>query len=125
MRGYSNRTLLHDQLEANPVIIKPSIIDGSAFIDPQSAQTTAHGGVNKEEEGEELDERKKKKSKEKVKPVFGDMTLPIIVDKSNIYARTYYYMERQMFQLQYAPRLVLPFWIRDFIDAFYEIQDDE
>ena len=119
MRGYSNRTLLHDQLEANPVVMKPSTMDKSAFEDPHLAQTTAHGGDKTEEE------LKAKKNKEKVKPIFGEMTPPFNVDKSSIYARTYYYMERQMFQLQYAPRLVLPFWIRDFIDAFYEVKDDE
>jgi hypothetical protein len=121
MRGYSNRTSLYNQLNHNPIVMHESIIEGSAFADPVSAQKTAQGG-NVEVKPKENNH---KGAKETQQFPFGVLKpTPFTVDKSSIYARTYYYMEKQMFQLQYMPRLSLPFWVRDFIDAFYEINDD-
>jgi hypothetical protein len=34
------------------------------------------------------------------------------------YDRTYYFMEKQMYQLHQKPHLSLPFWPREFVDAF-------
>jgi hypothetical protein len=45
----------------------------------------------------------------------------ITLSTSNLYARTYYYMNAQMYQLHVHPELALPFWIRDYVEAFVDI----
>ena len=39
------------------------------------------------------------------------------------YTRTYYFMPKFMYQLQKEPRLQLPFWPREFVEAFEGIDD--
>jgi hypothetical protein len=124
MRGYSNRTSLHMQLSQNPVKTREIVIKGSAFVDSVSAQKTAHGG-NGGSLGDPANDKKPKQTDGRQSPPFGPLkALPFVVETGNIYARTYYYMEKQMFQLHHSPRLSLPFWVRDFIDAFYEINEE-
>ena len=106
MRGYSNRTSLIPRI-ADSIAMEESFISKSI-----GEVSTVAGGAGKA------------KPKKPPKSAFGPLPVPIRVEKNSIYARTYYYMEKQMFQLSYAPRLVLPFWIRDFIDVFVDIDDD-
>ena len=47
-----------------------------------------------------------------------------LVNRAGIYDRTYYFMNHHMYQLQRKPRVHFPLWIRDFIDAFADIDDD-
>ena len=41
----------------------------------------------------------------------------------DLYSRSYYYMPHQMHQLQLHPRLHPPYWVRDFTDAFADIDE--
>ena len=47
-----------------------------------------------------------------------------LVDRSCLYNRTYYFMNHHMYQLQTKPHVHFPLWIRDFVDAFENIDDD-
>jgi hypothetical protein len=47
-----------------------------------------------------------------------------VVDMSNLYARSFYYMNKTMYQLHDTPHIKLPFWLRDFTDPFYDINDE-
>jgi len=40
------------------------------------------------------------------------------VTKPGLYSRTYYFMNKHMYQLHETPHLQLPFWPREFVDAF-------
>lgn len=35
-----------------------------------------------------------------------------------IYGRSYYFMQKQMYQLRDKPHLRLPFWVREFVEGF-------
>lgn len=39
-----------------------------------------------------------------------------------IYSRTYYFMPKQMYQLHKTPHLTLPFWPREFVEPFEDIE---
>ena len=39
-----------------------------------------------------------------------------------IYSRTYYFMQKQMHQLHNSPHLSLPFWPREFVEAFDDME---
>ena len=41
-----------------------------------------------------------------------------------IYGRTYYYMKLHMYQLHEKPHLALPFWPREFVEAFVNIDEE-
>ncbi len=45
-------------------------------------------------------------------------------NRAGIYNRTYYFMKHHMYQLHTKPHTNFPLWIRDFIEAFYAIDDD-
>jgi hypothetical protein len=47
-----------------------------------------------------------------------------LVDRSGLYDRTYYFMKHHMYQLHTKPHVHFPLWIRDFVDAFEDIDDD-
>jgi hypothetical protein len=57
--------------------------------------------------------------KHKYRYVDRNLTLPT----DNLYARTYYYMRAQMFQLQLTHHIAKPFWIRDFVEPFEGIDE--
>lgn len=46
-----------------------------------------------------------------------------ILSTEDLYSRTYYYMSHQMYQLHLHPRLHPPYWVRDFTDAFADIDE--
>lgn len=46
------------------------------------------------------------------------------VNREGIYSRTYYFMKHHMHQLHTKPHTNFPLWIRDFVEAFYAIDDD-
>lgn len=47
------------------------------------------------------------------------MTHPI--NRTGIYSKTYYFMKNKMYDLHEKPHLHLPFWTRDFVEAFENI----
>lgn len=47
-----------------------------------------------------------------------------LIDRSGLYDRTYYFMKHHMYQLHTKPHVHFPLWIRDFVDAFEDIDDD-
>jgi hypothetical protein len=47
-----------------------------------------------------------------------------LVDRAGLYNRTYYFMNHHMYQLHTKPHVHFPLWIRDFVDAFEDIDDD-
>ena len=49
------------------------------------------------------------------------VTYPLV--RNNLYNKTYYFMQKFMYQLNDKPRLNLPFWIREFADAFEGINE--
>lgn len=55
----------------------------------------------------------------------GSVRVPAAVtDRSGLYNRTYYFMTHHMYQLHTKPHVHFPLWIRDFVDAFENIDDD-
>jgi hypothetical protein len=50
---------------------------------------------------------------------------PLELSRQHMYTRTYYYMQKQMYQLHEQPHLVLPFWVREFVEAFENIDIDD
>ena len=40
-----------------------------------------------------------------------------------IYQRSYYFMDRFMYQLQDKPHLELPFWVREFSEPFEDTEE--
>lgn len=49
----------------------------------------------------------------------------VVVDRRGVYDRTYYFMARQMHELHTKPKVHFPLWIRDFVDVFQGIDEDE
>ena len=47
-----------------------------------------------------------------------------VTDRSGLYNRTYYFMTHHMYMLHTKPHVHFPLWIRDFVDAFEDIDDD-
>jgi hypothetical protein len=47
----------------------------------------------------------------------------ITMDRRGIYDRTLYFMKHHMYQLQQKPKFNFPLWVRDFADAFKDIDD--
>ncbi len=47
-----------------------------------------------------------------------------VIDRSGLYNRTYYFMTHHMYMLHTKPHVHFPLWIRDFVDAFENIDDD-
>jgi len=48
----------------------------------------------------------------------------MVLDRSGLYWRTYYFMQHHMHQLHTKPFVHFPLWTRDFVDAFRGIDDD-
>mmetsp|Transcript_23402 Transcript_23402/g.32031 ORF Transcript_23402/g.32031 Transcript_23402/m.32031 type:complete len:80 (+) Transcript_23402:79-318(+) len=47
------------------------------------------------------------------------------LNRAGIYDRTYYYMKSHMHILQQKPHVHFPLWVRDFVDAFEDIDRDD
>jgi hypothetical protein len=100
MRGYSNRTALRSYFFDSPIAKRYNYWHPFDSSDSRSTLTP-----------------------EEIKYMIE--TRNRVQNDSSIYSRTYYYMERKwMFELRNHPHLVLPFWIRDFVDVFQDIDDD-
>ena len=51
--------------------------------------------------------------------VYNDYCYSLLV--AGIYSRTYYFMKHHMYALHDKPHVHFPLWIRDFVDAFENI----
>lgn len=46
------------------------------------------------------------------------------VSRQGLYDRTYYFMKHHMYHLHTKPHMHLPLWVRDFVEPFVKIDDD-
>ena len=109
MRGFMNRTIIHE--EENPLGRGSNRggggVDNVQHIDADNTQ-------NSHNQRQFAPTRKHSANRSPA----------AVVDRSGLYNRTYYFMNHHMHQLHTKPHVHFPLWIRDFVEAFQNIDDD-